>query len=48
MAQKNVSNKSDNPLNIDMISMPIQLCTVALLCLAVLGTARAEACRNKS
>jgi uncharacterized protein YigE (DUF2233 family) len=31
-----------------MISPLIQLCTVALLCLAVPGTARAETCRNKS
>ena len=31
-----------------MISPPIRLCTVALLCLAVPGTARAETCRNKS
>jgi uncharacterized protein YigE (DUF2233 family) len=48
MAQKNISNKSGNPLNIGMISPLIQLWTVAVLCLAVPGTARAETCRNKS
>ena len=31
-----------------MISSLIRLCTVALLCLTVPGTARAETCRNKS